>query len=236
VQPVILLCIILQHAVQLQEIGLKVNATVCDQDSTLRKIISALCAENKTDPTCYTFVVKSEIIVIIYDVSHLLKCIRNALLRCKIRFTENKGAKFKFIQNAFDVKQNFPFKLLYKLKKSDFNFKDSFVKMRVKIAARQLSHIIVAAIHSYSVSNVNKLFPVESIQTAKFVQIINDLFDSLNGSTINPDDGKKYRCCLQDSSPHLELYSALLPEMTKWKLFDFTTGKDVTNQYHFIKG
>lgn len=228
--------IITNVIVQLQEIGLKVKATVCDQGSTQRKAISALCAENKTDPTCYTFVVKSEIIVTIYDVPHLLKCTRNALLRCKIRFIENKEAKFKYIQNAFDVEQNFPFKLLYKLNKSDFNFKDSFVKMRVKIAARQLSHTVAAAIHSYSVSNVNGLFPVESIQTAEFVEIIDDLFDSLNGSTINRDDGKKYRCCLQDSSPHLELYSALLSEMTKWKLFDLTTGKDVTNQYHFIKG
>jgi len=54
-----------------------------DQDSTQRKALSALCAENKIDPSCYTFVIKTQIIVIIYVVSHLLKCTQNALLRCK---------------------------------------------------------------------------------------------------------------------------------------------------------
>lgn len=127
------------------------------------------------------------------------------MLRCIIKFAEDKVAKFQYIKNAFDVEQNFPFKLLYKLKKHYYNFKDSYVKMRVKTAARQLSHTVAAAIHTFSVSNVNGLFPVESIQTAEFAQLIDDLFDSLNGSTINPDDGKQYRCCLQDGSPHLEL-------------------------------
>lgn len=80
---------------------------------------TAWCAENKTDPTCYTFVVKSQTVVTIYDVPHLLKCTRNALLRCKIKFAKNKVAKFQYIRNAFEqnfVEQNFPFKLLYKLK------------------------------------------------------------------------------------------------------------------------
>lgn len=197
---------------------------------------TAWCAENKTDPTCYTFVVKSQTVVTIYDVPHLLKCTWNALLCCKIKFAKNKVAKFQYIRNAFDVEQNFPFKLLYKLKKHDFNFQDSFVKIRLKTATRQLSHTVAAAIHSFSVSNVNELFPVESIQTAQFAQLIDDLFDSLNGSTINPNDDKKYRCCLQNNSPHFELYSRLLSEMTKWKLFDLTTEKDVTNQYYFVKG
>lgn len=99
-----------------------------------------------------------------------------------------------------------------------------------------MSHTVAAAIHSFSVSNINKLFPVESIQTAEFAQLIHDLFDFLNGSTINPDDDKKYRCCLQNNSPHFELYSRLLSQMTKWKLFDLTTEKVITNQYHFVKG
>lgn len=174
---------------QFQDIELKVKATVCDQGSTQRKALSELCLENTVNPTCYTFVIKSETIVTIYDVPHLLKCTRNALLRCNIRFAEDKVAKFQYIRNAFDVELNFKFRQLYKLSVNDFNFKDSFVKMRVKTAARQLSHTVAPAIQSHSISNVNELFPVESLQTGEFSQLIDDLFDSLNGLSITPDEG-----------------------------------------------
>lgn len=202
---------------QLQGIGLKVKGTVCDQGLTQRRALSELCAENKIDPTPYTFVVNQQTIVTIYDVPHLLKCTRNCLLRCKIIFSADKVAKFQYIKNAFDVEQNYPFKLLYKLTKNDFNFADSFIKMRVKVAARQLSHTVAATIHTRSITNVNGLFPVESIQTAEFAQLIDDLFDSLNGYTLKSDDGKIYRCCLQDDSPHISLWNKLLPQLATWR-------------------
>jgi len=51
----------------------------------------------------------------------------------------------------------FSFKQLYKLNKNDFNFKDSFIKMKVKVAARQLSRSVAAAIQSFNImSNVNR--------------------------------------------------------------------------------
>jgi len=64
----------------------------------------------------------------IYDVSHLLKCMRNALLKCKIRFENNKIAKFEHIKTVFEIDQMRPFKQFYKLTIQDFNFKDSFIK------------------------------------------------------------------------------------------------------------
>ena len=49
--------------------------------------------------------------------------------------------------------------------------------MKVKVAARQLSRSVAAAIQSFSImSNVNGSFPVESLQMAEFAQLI----DSLN--------------------------------------------------------
>lgn len=86
--------------------------------------------------------------------------------------------------------------------------------MRVKVAARHLSRSVAAAIQSFSISNVNELFPVESLQTAEFAQLIDDLFNSLNGWKLKPEDGKKYRFCLQENSPHFELWSKLLPELS----------------------
>jgi gamma-glutamyl phosphate reductase len=89
------------------------------------------------------------------------------------------------------------FKLLH-------NFKDSFVKMKVKSAAAQLSHTVAAAINVYSMSHPDRLL-AESVHTAEFVEKIDCLLDFLNGYSLFPDHGKEYRCVLQDGSPHLEI-------------------------------
>lgn len=217
---------------QLQEIGVIVKATICDQGSTQRKAISELCAENKIDSTLYTFVINNITIVTIFDVPHLLKCTRNALLRCKIRFRSNKTAKFQYIQQVFELDQTKNYKTLFKLHSKHFKFQDSFIKMKVNIAARQLSHSIASSIEAFNISGA---LPVESLETAEFAELIDNLFDSLNGWTKHAKDGKQYRCVLKNGSPHLELWSKLLPEITNWKLIDLKTDKDVTTQYQFMK-
>jgi len=126
--------IIINTILQLQEIGITIKATVCDQGPTQKKALSELCAENTVDPTPYTFVVNGITIVRICDVPHLLKNTRNALLRCKIRFRSNKTAKFQYIRQVFYLDQTKNYKTLFKLHSRDFNFQDSFVKMKVVIA------------------------------------------------------------------------------------------------------
>jgi len=54
---------------------------------------------------------------------------------------------------------------------------------------------------------------------AEFAQLI----DSLN-QVRKPEHGKKYRFCLQEDSPHFELWNKL-PEMTKWKLLQLISGE-----------
>lgn len=225
--------IIKNTILQLKEIGVTVKATICDQGSTQKKAISELCAENTVNSTSYTFVVNNIEIVTIFDVPHLLKCTRNALLRCKIIFRPNKTAKFQYIQEVFNLDQTKNYKTLIKLHPRDFKFQDSFIKMKVSVAARQLSHSIASSIEAFTISGA---LPTESLETAEFAELIDNLFDSLNGYTKHAQDGKKYRCVLRNDSPHLELWSKLLPEITDWKLIDIKTEKDVTTQYQFIKG
>jgi len=196
---------------ELQGIGIIVKATVCDQGSTQRRAITELCAENQVDPTTYTFTVNNETIVTIYDVPHLLKSTRNALLKCKIIFENNKIAKFEHIKTAFEIDQTRPFKQLHKLTVQDFNFRDTFIKMRVKIAARQLSATVAAAINSMTACGI---MPSTALDTAIFAQLIDDLFDSLNGHKQYNDDNKTYRIVLKDDSPHVELWSKLISEIS----------------------
>lgn len=44
-----------------------------------------------------------------------------------------------------------------------------------------------------------------------------------------------YRTVLKNGSPHIKLWSKLLPEISAWKLIDLKNGKDVTNIYPFAK-
>lgn len=224
---------IIKNAIlQLQEIGVTVKATICDQGSTQKKALSELCAENIVDPTSYTFIINNTPIVTIFDVPHLLKCTRNALLRCKIRFRLNKTAKFQYIQQVFDLDQTKNYKTLFKLHSGHFKFQDSFVKMKVNIAARQLSHSIAASIEAFT---TNGALPVEALET-EFAELVDNLFDSLNGYTKHAKDGKQYRSVLRNGSPHLELWNKLLPEITNWKLIDIKSEKDISTQYQFVKG
>jgi hypothetical protein len=76
--------IIVEIIKQLQ-VGLNVVATVCDQGSTNRAAIKELCT--------------------IFNVPHLLKNTRNALIDCAIEFSNKKHPKFEHIQAAFNLDQ-----------------------------------------------------------------------------------------------------------------------------------
>ncbi|KAJ8915503.1 hypothetical protein NQ315_012384 [Exocentrus adspersus] len=110
---------------------------------------------------------------------------------------------------------------------------DSFIKMKVKVAANQLSHTVAASIETFSALG---LLPSESLHTAEFVHDVDNLFDSLNGTGTLFSDGKQFRCSLSEVSPHLEFWSKLLPKIKNWKLIDLGTSKDCTKQYHFVEG
>ncbi|XP_064214479.1 uncharacterized protein LOC135266932 [Tribolium castaneum] len=140
---------------QLQNIGLTVVATVCDQGTTNVSALNQLYAKQHPRQGSYYFFINNQPIVTIFDVSHLLKNTRNALLKCKI--------------------QQKTFKSLPKLKKEYFNFKDSYMKMKVKVAAAQLSSSVAAAIETFV--SFAHILPSEAIHTAEFVQKVDNMLE-----------------------------------------------------------
>ncbi|CAH1996131.1 unnamed protein product [Acanthoscelides obtectus] len=104
--------------------------------------------------------------------------------------------------------------------------------MKVKVAAQQLSHSVSAAIETFSVLGD---FPAELLHTAEFSSTIDDLFDSLNGSTITAEGVKKYKCCLSGDSPHLDFRKSMLCKINKWRVIDSETGLE-RRSYKFIDG
>ena len=128
---------------KLQEIGLKIVSTVCDQGPTNRAAVKELCAEtNKTCNDQFYFFVNDEPVAMLFDTPHLFKNTRNAMLKCNVEFRGGKVAKFEYIKNAFELDTKKNFRMLTKLKLADFNFSDSYLKMKVRVAAAQLSNTI----------------------------------------------------------------------------------------------
>ncbi|XP_044757466.1 uncharacterized protein LOC123315702 isoform X2 [Coccinella septempunctata] len=217
---------------KLQMVGIKICATVCDQGSTNRGALSSLVADcTNKKPSPYHFVVNGQTIFTIFDVPHLLKNTRNALIKCKIEFRQGKFASMEHIKQAFlSDKMSRTYKLLNKLNDNHFNFNDTYMKMKVNVAARQLSHTMAAAIETFHACG--ELKP-DALGTAEFCHIIDNLFDSLNSSQFNNFEGKKFRSALSVNSPHLKFWSEILPQISNWKVLENGIYK---NNFKFIEG
>lgn len=77
-----------------------------NQGSTNRAALVQLYCENIESPNAQNyFLVNNKQIFVIFDVPHLLKNTRNAMLRCRIKFFDHKEADFDYIRTAFNLDQ-----------------------------------------------------------------------------------------------------------------------------------
>lgn len=79
--------------------------------------------------------------------------------------------------------------------------------MKVKIAAQVLSNTVAAGIQALA---KGKIMTEESNDTALFIHFFDSLFDTFNGSTKFPSDGKKLKCWLSSSSPHMNFCNSAI--------------------------
>lgn len=129
--------------------------TVCDQGTTNRSAISFLYKETEAEyarrnkeKRTFGFEIDDEEIVPIYDVPHLLKCIRNLLFDNVITYTwrngENKTAQWKYIRRIYELEDSaMEYRLCHKLTEAHI---ENTKKMKVSVAAQVLSCRVAAAI------------------------------------------------------------------------------------------
>ncbi|XP_044762250.1 uncharacterized protein LOC123319389 [Coccinella septempunctata] len=121
----------------LQVVGIEICATVCDQGSTNRSALNSL-VQNCTDdkPSSYHFIVNQKPIFTIYDVPHLLKNTRNSIIKSKFEFEKGKFASMEHIKQAFLTdRDKRTYSLIHRLNENHFNFNDTYMKMKVNVAA-----------------------------------------------------------------------------------------------------
>ena len=129
---------------------------------------------------------------------------------------KGKFVKFEYSRKTFELDQKKTFRLLDKLKPEYFNTGDRYHQMKVKVAAAQLNRSMAGSIGHFVTSDQ---LPTKALFTAEFVEIIDNLFDSMNGATEHRSDNKPYKCGISDTPPHLLLWDKLPNDIPKWKLW-----------------
>lgn len=197
----------------IEKAGLLVVNIVCDQECNQQKLFRQLnvTAEN---PFVVHPIDNSRKLYFLYDVPHLIKNIRNNFINYDIKF-HSGVARWADVQMLYELESQSSIRFCPKIKAVHIN-PPPFTKMRVCLAAQVLSHSCAAAIHTYV--DLQKM-PRESVQTAVFLQEVNDMFDMLNSTHIGATG-----------------FNKPLTKHTLCNLYNYTRFIDFVNGWSFWKG
>ncbi|CAH2104760.1 unnamed protein product [Euphydryas editha] len=175
------------------------------------------------------FEVNGKKIYYMFDVPHLLKCVRNNIKTCNFIF-DSRVAKWSHIRDLYNEDKKRQIRLAPKLTDIHIN-PNNFQKMRVKVATQVLSRTVASAINTYVDLN---LIEVDARDTTDFVNKINNLFDLLNSSKLRSPN--KYKRAFSGENYQIEFLEQMLTFFRNLKLIRSDGQKDVTNIMNFING
>ena len=119
----------------------------------------------------------------LYDVPHIIKNIRNNLLTYDFH-VDGKVASLTFLRQMFDEEQMSSLRLAPKLTRHHFDMLP-FKKMNIRLAAQLLlSHSTAAAVRTCT--HFGRLEEA-ALDTADFVEKIDQLFDCLNSTSVSAE-------------------------------------------------
>ena len=166
----------------LTEIGLKIETVISDLGSNFHKLIREL----NITPERPWFLYKGKKIFYLFDTPHIIKAIRNNLLKYDFHFN-NKDASWADIKFVYEHDQQLPFRCRPKLTDKHIN-PIGFEKMRVKLATQILSQTVASAISTYVALGI---LPASATGTAEFLSTMDNISDCLNSSSLSTP--KKYK-------------------------------------------
>ncbi|RZC37268.1 hypothetical protein BDFB_013887, partial [Asbolus verrucosus] len=195
---------------EVQAIGLKVVATICDQFN--KPAINLLIEESRSELArqgeqhhTYSSFINGEEVMPLYDPPHLLKGIRNNMLNGDVHFKWRSKtyevAKWEHIIKLYELDG----KLEHGIDPTDVNVSDYRMlnrltdahvypnvikKLKVRNSAQVFSHRVSAVMRRFARDGNN--LPAEAEQTANFLLFVDRLFDSVNGSLITPAGDAQY--------------------------------------------
>ena len=189
---------------RLHNIGLIPKVVICDQGGPNRGLFRSLQLSHQRKSKTYIIRNKSKI-HFSWDYPHLLKSVRNMLLKHVVRVNRRK-VDFKYVREVYELEK---YQLCRSTKLTSRHMNpNSLEKMKVSYATQTLSGSVAGAVSTYAslryqMDNDLQRFQ-EAGSTAKFIKDMNGIFDIFDNST---KDG-----ALKKGSEHLKkLKSFYLP-------------------------
>ncbi|CAH0726212.1 unnamed protein product, partial [Brenthis ino] len=195
------------------ETGLIITSTVCDQSPVNVGAITELINETRASYFWRNknwnkdmFRVKNQNIIPLYDTPHLIKGIRNNIITKDLIYTidgQEKIIKWEYFQLVYNADKSYKeLRLLNKLTEAHV-IPEKINKMRVKSATQLFSHS-VAVVTEHLTARGD--LPNECRQLIDFILLLDNLFDSLNVSSLSVENGKIYKGSIKRNSPHHQLW------------------------------
>ncbi|KAF2896422.1 hypothetical protein ILUMI_09753, partial [Ignelater luminosus] len=183
----------------LLEIGLQIRSVICDQGSNNRAVFRELGVTTEFP----FFYVNDKKIFALFDTPHLIKSVRNTLLKGNIHIN-NKEVSFDDIRKFYDLDKTNKIRANVKLTDRHIN-PNAFEKMKVKLATQIFSHKLATSLETGEIKSKT----MEN--TAQFLKKMNTLFDILNSRLLK--DENPYRRPLSVRNPKVE---NVLKESLQW--------------------
>ena len=165
----------------------------------------------------------------IFDPPHLLKSIRNILLKYQFLF-DGKTATWSDITAFVKKEQTLAIRTAPKLTHRHIS-PPPFGKITVKLAMQVFSHSVSAGIYTYTTLGG---LHADAIGTAQLLAKFGKIFDSCNSLSFK--DGKICRRPLTASSPHRKEIEEGIKFIKSLTVIDSGTGEDRTSQLKCLKG
>lgn len=208
---------------QLFDLGFNIRAIVSDQGSDFVKFANSKGISKETP----YFDIDGRKIYYIFDVPHLIKCVRNNLMKYNFEFN-GKIACWDDIHKCYQLDKQKDFRCAPKLTDSHLS-PNNFQKQKVRLATQVLSNSVKAAVETYTKEGT--LNPHDG--TVDFIDTMNKLFDLLNSSNLfspNP-----YNKPYENNELQRNLLSKAQNLLNNLKVRQKNTGKDITTTIKFIK-
>lgn len=209
----------------LESLGLNVVSVVSDQGSNFLKLFASL----GVSPYHPYFEMRGKQYFTIFDPPHLLKSIRNNLMKYDFEF-EGKIACWQDIKLFYDKDQKLPIRVSPKITDKHIN-PNGFSKMKVKLAAQVFSHSVAAGLSTYVALHA---MPGSALGTAQFVSKIDTIFDCCN--SLSSRDPKFCRRPFSHSSPHMHEITTGIDFFESLKAINRQTGEDRTSYLKCLNG
>ena len=217
--------IISEALLHLESMGLNVVSIISDQGSNF---LSFIQSQNVTAEEPY-IQMRGKNYFVIFDPPHLLKSVRNNLLKYNFEF-ENKESNWDDIKSFYNKEQKQAIRTAPKLTERHIN-PNGFMKMRVKLAAQIFSHSVAAGITLYaSLGGLSK----SAIGSAEFLERVDKIFDTCNSLSFK--DAKKQRRPFSQASPHLKIMKDGIQLFKSLKVINKSTKEDKTNKLKCLNG